>query len=447
MAKEYCYYMYKIDLEFYLPNKDPIKPTMVKIIKKRFDYYNNFYPIFEVECLMDQVHMELIRNSQYAIYCSMKIEGLKYKGGSEEKPTEAELEAYETKSLLDHIFVPFFTKNSFSSLIRDKDTNPEENKAEEDNGYSTNPASALGRTMSFALYSVKGLKINKEILNVVGDKADVGTMIKYLISKIGVEEAIIDMPDNTEKYDDLVVPPKNINLAIKELQARYGIYNSALTVFYDPPCIYVLNKLSNDHDYDKDKINKILFNITVGNLMGSGSLSLIEEKDKTSIDYLISASIFKDNKDVYNSEVYGTELMFSNYTLSSIVATYKEGEADEFTNPVLSIITPNVKHKDTGNKIMVEYDELNNPYNMASVAKMMSMHTIIKLSKLNGVNLESFLPNSIITIKVTDDDKYDEEFSDDYSIISGEMIFKRNSPTDERFLCSVDQLQLTNLAK
>lgn len=429
MAKQYRY-TYSIDMTFIFPDKTKIPVKVINTLTKHFNYSLNFFPIYECDCVVDVKDMTKIRSNQNILYVIVEITKNKFKTGDFGTPEVTEV-------VLNHAFVPFFTPDSFNGYI---------NSEIESEGASTvNVAATMGARLKFALYSVIGLSANKQILNYVADECDVGTMVKFLIDKSNIENCVIDKPDNEDTYKNLIVTPHNLNMAIKELQIRYGIYANGLTNFYDPPTLYVMKKFSLHHDYAKDKPNKMIFDCYISNpALQAGINPVTEEKDKT-LKYLVSCAPEPLNNEIANSEMMGNEVIFSNITLTTNMMNYENGELKDFSYPTTALKSDIVKHEKTGVKSVIDYDEINNPYNFTASLKQANLGTLVFLRRIIGIDLETFKPNSSVTISIKDDEIRNNEYSGIYSVISGSIVYSKQRPDDETMICGIEGLVLSRM--
>lgn len=436
MADNVYRYNFKIDLKFVLPNKKTIKVPVINTVTKHFNFALNFFPIYECDCVIPMKYSSVIRKNQNSVYAILTIQKEKYKDKDTLKPES-------TEEILNHTFLPLFTQDSFSNL-----PNSDVEQGDKDGSAGTfNVAGTLTQRLKFAMYSLVGLSSNKKILNYVADEADVGTMLKFLIDKTDIEGCIIDTPDNSDTYKNLIITPHNINLAIKELQVRYGIYKNGLTCFYDPPVLYVLNKFSLDHDCEKNKPNKIILNCQVSNPANQIGISkVVEHKDK-SLSYLVCTPPFPMNQDISLSELNGNEVLFSNITLTMNMMTFEGGNLKEFSYPTESVLSDVVKHDKTDPKRIIDYDEINNPYNITALLKASNLGTLVGISKLIGIDPETFKPNSSVTVKITDDDVKDAEYSGVYSLIAGSIRFYRASSDDDKMISDISDMILSRMDK
>lgn len=428
-------YLYKTELKMVFGDKSKLQIDNINAITKHFNFPLNFFPIYECDCIVPIKYSTKIRSNQDKIYVILTITKMKYStANSEYKEPE------ETEVVLNHSFIPFFTPESFSPYINtDVETN-------ESGGPLTtsNVASSSVCHLKFAMYSIIGLSSNKKLLNYVADECDVGTMIKLLVDQSDIESCIIDKPDNEDTYKNLIITPHNMRGALKELQTRYGIYANGLTEFYDPPTLYVMNKFSLKHDYAKDKPNNISIKCFAGSPGVSAGVSNVTES-KNMTKYVISGFPSSLNEDVGMSELLGNEIIFSNITLTTNMLTYEEGEMKNFDYPTSAIDSDIVNHEKSGNRIVMDYDDVNNPYNYSALLKSANLGSMIVMPSISGIDFDSFKPNSSITISIVDDNDKDKEFSGKYSLLAGSIILKRIRPDDESVICSIEGMTLSKM--
>jgi hypothetical protein len=428
-------FAYEIKLQFFIDKSDPIIPFQIKSLVKKFDYYEKFHPVFEANLLMAARWMLPIFKNKHNIYCNLKLTQKLFTKGQTEGDS---LESVSESILFDHVFIPFFTPNSFSNIINKEEVAIVGDETEEDKspGY---------KEMVCTLYSLEGLIGNKSTLNAVltnGEAGvDPGTALRYMFENISFKEIIVDKPDNLSKYKAIIIPQHNIATAIKDLQVRYGIYIGGVSVFFDPPILYILNKFTSVHDFKEETVHNNIFHIIADPSRAGGltEATYLENKD---LEYTLAAVPQKNDEDVYTAELYGNYFAFTNYALAKRTISFTNGEFTEFNRPILTIKSPSDKHIMTGEKISVEYDELNNVWNMAAFAKTMSPHITLHFPTIQGVSYDTFHPNSSFLLKFNDDLEKDREIGGKYGIIKGALKFTKVSQESDQYDLSAHNILL-----
>jgi len=436
MSSKAYKYLYEPEMYIVFPDKTKIKVNVINKLTKQFNYALTFFPIYECDCLVPLKYMTKIRTNQDTLYVILTIKKIKYKANG------TSLKSEKTEIVLNHAFVPFFTPDSFNSMVSSEQENPTDSNSP---NTTYNTGAATSTHLKFSLFSIAGLAANKKILNYVADECDVGTMIKFLIEQTDIESCIIDKPDNEDTYKNLIVTPHNLKTALDELQVRYGIYANGLSTFYDPPVLYVMNKFTLNHDHEKDKPNKLIFKCYVKNANNIIGYSNALENDDKSIEYTVSCAPKPTNEDLVASEIEGNEIIFSNITLTTNMMTFKDGKVDSFNYPTTSLTSDIMNHKKTGNRSLVDYDDTNNPYNISAFLKSKNLGTLVTIPLIFGVDLDTFKPNTSITITVVDDKERDAEFSGLYSVLSGSIEYTRSRPDDSSMVCAVRDLLLSRM--
>jgi hypothetical protein len=442
-------YTYKIDLKFFVNGeKDPFSPIKLRKLKKRFNYYSDFFPIFEGSGSFEMDKVNLIFKNQNNIYCSLEISQKKYNANPETTNVSSNIpEEVGEKIVLSHVFIPFFPKSSFSPFI-DEDQVDKNSEGEifSNENQTIDPIKSAGHDMTFAMYSCDGINANKQIINaILGEDVDVATAVRFLVDQTTFEEAIIDKPDNEETYKTIILPPHNVNIGLQDLQVRYGVFSSGIQAFYDPPVLYIIQKYKDNHDYKEKYIFKTIF-LLGDSLKNPKTPSEVEElDDDETLQYYVTDFPEKLNEDVYNAELLGNALIFTNYGLGKEMINYKENggykyEFESFKDPIVKLETPTDKHEKTNDKIIYHYDELNNVYNMAAFAKAMCAHTMLSFKRLSGINYEGFAPNCSIQVKFQDTISKDLELGGVYGILAGEIIFETITMTSDEYVCAIDKL-------
>ena len=446
MAKDEksCFYTYEIDLKFYFKNVNNDEITVPSLLltkgTKRFNFVENFYPIWEGSCYINIRYLEPMRVNRDKIYAVLRVI-------KKRRNTGENMGILSTEELFTDRFIPFFTDDSFPNYARETDLEPVDSKGNK-TLTTSNMASALNHEVKFALFSENALNFNKVNVNFNAKECDVGTAIKYIIHHSQQTnnikpKVIIDNPSNKNKYKFITVPSHIPSMAFKWLQVRYGIYDTGLTAFYDSPNLYILNKYATIHDKKKDSISKIVLEIFTDPNMAINP-SAIYEKDNT-VTLKVAQNPTKMDSDIFISELIGNEIIYSNYSFISHALKFKEGEYEKYNIPYSLIRKPTNKHVKSLPKARVDYDELNNPINTQAFLKGSSLHTIITIGRINTIPLEVVRPNTIVQIKIKDDENKDLELSGLYTIVSGDIIFAQDNNDKTDYITELHNLVLIKI--
>ena len=74
-----------------------------------------------------------------------------------------------------------------------------------------------------------------------------------------------------------------------------------------------------------------------------------------------------------------------------------------------------LSHKDSGAKLELEYDSLNNPYNLMAKMRSESLNIVLPVT-INGIDLESFTPEKVVDLEITDSAIANKKYGGEYCI-------------------------------
>lgn len=419
------------DITFVLSNSGKsFKPRNLLMVQKINDYEKNFFPIFRLDIQIEDKFFDLIFKTQEKLICNITLTRLLYNGNLNMEFNDTRHPVKQEIAMQDS-FVSFFSKIppdivSSDQLVTEENIDKADTLSREDAVAGNNWTKT-----SVYLFHLNSLRSFKIIFNKVFDSADVGTAMAYIINKSEfINKAIVDLPDNKVKYENLILLPYGLRNSFHSLQTRYGVYANGLLAFLDNGTLYCLKALSDDHQTEKDKspFTRIKMNQTLNSL----SFPYIMGIDKSDRSYMFESTspLLKQNYDVIMGEILGDSMIYSNFDkiLSSI-----EGNGDNIEiKPLVGEITRGKRsHIDTGVKLDIEYDELNNPYNMLSYVRRENTNIAVPIT-VNGVDLDVFSPEKKVILEIDDINK-NIEYGGSYCIRNVIYTFVSGKNVNERF--------------
>ena len=320
-------------------------------------------------------------------------------------------------------FIPIFNSTTFKSKYRKEDAERLEDAAD---GLET------GETIvNMILLNDTAQNALKKTYNEVLEESTVGTAVQWMTCELDIKGAIIDTPDNTSTNKDIVIPPMTYVQAMNFLQANYGIYENGLMIFYDiNGILYVLDKFSYEHDCIKDTSTLTKLFKTEAY---EGTVGAIIRKcgdDKTP-QYIGAIKLERKDNEVLEGELTGKTIVFSSFQqgMDSIAFDNEKGKVASATN-VSAALTRNIPTNEvSGDKILTEYDELNNIYNMSSYFNELEAMTQRVSASLNNVNINDFAPNVIVELGFENVERNNEQ-AGQYFLNEIEFIFDRLKNAD-----------------
>ena len=391
MSKEV--YEHYLDIKFHIPNrKISFKPYAFISLIKTCNYFTDFIPKYELTVKFRDKHLDILR--LYDKEISVFIRDILFYG-------ESSRDKSNSKILSEQEFACYYDKNTLPNYMAvAKSVNPDINDPTVTYIHQDSMGAAIGvYDVKFYLLLKTDLKMKTFIHNYVFGTDDKPVMPINAIAAIVdqnpyITKCIIDKPDNTTAYTDMVIEPAELKDAIKNIQYKYGIYLKSLELFFDNGILYILNKLNLNHSYQKGEntVTSVKLNLKTDNYTDDDSVYINDNKG--TVTYFRQGSLKKEDYESVLGVLSGNKFVFSNF--GSIINSMfgKEGET-EFISPLSEIERPRYSRVDVGTRKILDYDMLNNPYNMSSYVYEESKGVPISFL-LKNVNPDHFTPNKIV---------------------------------------------------
>ena len=431
-------YTYKWILNLLIPElKEPFKINVIKEISQIVSPNDSIFTEYRVTCLLENVMLNLLKKNRNTCQIEATLIEYKYSAGEGEPLGNESNVSYSTKSyekveendLFSDVFVPFFDENSFPNSILDAEfsstvddflTNTE---SDDKNIYTSNDIEVGLTTINFTMYHKNSILLNKRMINEIYDNVDVASVLLDQINQTNIDNVIIDEPDNTATYTNILIPPYNLKHAINFIQIQYGIYKRGLLFFIDRNTMYILDRFKNNHEFEEGDFPSTTILITdIKNTTANPSFITIN--DDGSLEYSVTAVPNKIDNSILSGETEGDVFVFSNIGLGMISMEYDGDNIKNFKQPIEVFTRSNPSHSESGKKISMIYDNINNTYNLSSKIYGRCIHNIVGYT-FSGVAYDSFKPNKTINL-VFHNEERNNEFGGDKFLLSYRLIFKTN---------------------
>lgn len=432
-------YLYRFEVEFYVPNKDiSILPMKILYAVKDSTYLTNFMPTLKMEMLINTRDTFILKKYQDEVLSKITLVSYKYNTRSPMgENAAASGELVDTKIEFSEVFEPIFDKSTFPAHLR-------EEEHEDDRLYAEDPKVAniatetMHRNIMCNFFNLRGITLNKGLFNAVLADTSVGSTILFILSNSGVKRAIIDPPTNTSEYTNIIVPPHNLRSSIEELQARYGIYENGVLIFYDFNTLYILDRFAQSHEFEKGDSMRSIIQVYEADINPQLILDIFEDKDNTLI-YDATILLERFDSSIASGEIEGNSFMFSNYKMGVNSVIFENGQfkANEAAPAASVLLRDTDTHKSSGEKTILDYDELSNPYNMASYFNATETLKNQYHFSLAGVNIQSFKPNKFIQLRFENVTK-NKTFGGSYTMLRNILSFEPANETSSDLICNAD---------
>lgn len=412
------FYQYVWDIKFNIPSRNiSFRPYSLIEFRKKCDYFNSFIPTYKMKCKIEDRHLDYFRTLDKELKVTIK----QYMFSGEDKNNLSDREL-----IFENTFAVYYDKEQIPNASNSyKVTSEKIGDISKDKYQNENPIKYNPVLLSFNLLLIDDLKMKTVIHNYVlgteEEPVDPITAVKFVIDQNPfIKKCIIDKPDNNLKYTDLIVEPNELKDAIKMIQYRYGIYYKSLELFYDDGILYVLNKLEPNHSYQKDELTTISVRIDeLANKVNIIDGSTIDVKNKF-VKYERTTKIFKEDYESINSILKGDKFIYSNFS-SVLNQGFGDNGETTFVSPLNEILKPRSGRNDIGVKKILDYDMLNNPFNMQSEMYEQSKGVPVVFT-LTNVNCKHFSPNKHVKLSM-DLPASKKLYSGIYNIAGAEFVY------------------------
>lgn len=432
-------YIYRMDIEFYVPDKD-IKIKAKKILHaiKDSNYATNFMPTLKVEMLIDKLDFFKLEEYQSELLAKITITSYKYNTKIDSGTNSiGSGELVDTSIELDEIFEPIFESGTFPTHYRTEEFEDDRHYSN-DPGHINLPNETMTKNVMCNFFNLTGILLNKTTFNIIFGETTVGSALLYLLNSLNVKRIIVDPPINTSEYTNIIIPPHNFRASLEELQTRYGIYENGILVFYDFNTLYILDRYSTTHEFEEGDTMSSKVQVYEVDKNPQLILNISEDTDHT-IYYDASIYLEKNDTVIATGEIVGNAFMFSNFKMGLNSVVYKDGrfQPDKSSPAAAVLLRDGETHKSSGVKIIMDYDELSNPYNIASYFNSSETLKNQYNFSLTGVNIKSFKPNKFIDL-VYENVTKNNKFGGSYIMTRNILTFESNNAMSPDLTCSAN---------
>ncbi len=394
-------YLYDWDIELLSSeNKDiNVKPIKILGINKESAYMQNFLPVLLLKLRIRKIDIFKLKDNEKDIIASVNIKFKKYNVSNE----GGHLSLLETGLICSATYTTAFSKDSFATYLRRDEV--EHKSTEDKEGFQTNMLESDYVTVSVSLTDIVGINASKQLYNEVfsGSKT-VSTMMAFIASNSHCKKILMDVPDNENEYEqDIILPPLSLVAAFKYVQNVLGCYENGLTTFYDDDVLYILDRFGDDHDVEKGETN--LVHVYVSDPDKGVVEPVYSIDDEGNSLYIGTFPFSPNNSKIMKNEITGDNFIFSSFRQGLDAMAF---DKDKFSqaNSVAMVLKHNTdSHSQSGEKSILDYDELNNPFNMASDFNMIESMAEIANIVIKNVNITDFKPNKYLHLHFRDQRK------------------------------------------
>lgn len=277
-----------------------------------------------------------------------------------------------TNNIISNIYATLFKNLEFS--IIDRNYSYIQSNSEMTTSSNTEEANLLN--VRFTLLLKEDLDGASKGLMGNFIETDLQKMIYYLVDSIGGEKkTILETPDNTKIYKQIIIPYNTPYRTLKYLDTVYGVYESGMKTYFDFTKNYILNNSASK--LNSEKKNIVIEVKNVSNLLNdTQNLDNRIIVDSNAINYTVSTSrtqYLGDNNSFVLSDSNKTILSQNNQNASKTKVYYQQ-----YSNPYTSNILNNSE-----NNTIVRVNIYNSDYEYFNFLNTFTIND--ELNKFKGV--------------------------------------------------------------
>lgn len=393
---------YAWEIKLYDPENADISiiPRRVLAINKTCNYLEAFMPVLLLRLNVSKTDMFILKKNKKNILANVTVKSKKYIRAN----SSGSLSEVESKIEFSSTYEVIFSPSSFDERYREDDFS-EDSPEKDSTGYNTNVLETNQVEMVVNFVDKTAINVSKTLFNTVLESATPGDMLQYIATSTDATKVLIDKPDNDTSYSQVIIPPCNFLSALNYVQSVYGAYENGLGVFYDNGVLTVLNRFASSHDVESGE--KTVSHLYIGEGDTQLGSPIYSTNDSSESIYMGVMEVSPADREIVASELLGDNFISSSFRQGIDAVTFKNGVVDsKSAKPVAMVMKHNTdSHKYSGTKNVLDYDEMNNPYNMASTFNTQEAMSKPLTIIIDNVNFNDFKNNKYVHLHFKDSTK------------------------------------------
>lgn len=431
-------HFYRFDMEWIDEdsNSYQITPRSIVGFNISCDYKNNIMPIYNLITVLSANRYNILQTNKSDLDIKIKLSHftVPMRYGQQDLGEYFSDYGYEnTTDDFETLFQPYVDHlapltNQEMLTIKDDTGRDDDPLNDEDNIDAIN--------CEFSLFNRTSMNIMKAINNIILQDVNVLDTLGVILTKSGVTKLMINKPDNTKTYDQVIIPPDSLVNTIDYIQRVYGIYNTGVRKFIDWDDVFYL--LSNSNSSIPVKKNQYpLVEIFVTEASDSRGYNEGSITDDSSQMYRIITSdkpAGNLSKASASKEIIGNKLVFSNPKSKKYGTSYDDAGNFTFGSGV-NVVAPDLSSDiDGDDRIKFYYNDEDNAIREYETQYALEEVNQLLMFTFEDVDINIFTMNR--KFKITFEDPQYEEINGIYKLEKCDFNFIRTT-SDIYMKCTV----------
>lgn len=391
-------YKYKAEITIIDAGKEEVlDDNNVRDLLIEYDYNNNFFPILRLNLNLSN---ELFyRIQEFRKKVKFKVALKKYEIENED---DFEQDVYGDKKMTFarvwvNVFQPFMMDiNPF----KQQDTIEGEGEEKKDDVKQTSEGAF--KPMEIYLFCLDHLNRNKKIVNAVIDKNSVKNTIGFLLNECGIDNVLMNKPENDKVYDQILLPPFNFKNSIGNLSSTYGIFKSGIRQFMDFDMYYLLSNNLEQVPVRPGEYDTVFINI--GKVSNPATHLEGSYKDFENKCYVVNLpnNINYATQDTISKETDGSN--FKVFSMDNIKESTKfDAKTGKFTfGKGYKESKPAVEGYEGEDKVSYVYNHTGNEFLESDLARKKEEEALSLSIPFNNIDMEMLTINKRFVVRLED---------------------------------------------
>lgn len=257
-----------------------------------------------------------------------------------------------------------------------------ENDLDEDGYYSGE------NSLDVYLFEKKSMTASSKTFNVVYTKANMATMVAFLLTKTGHKKVLMSPIENTKVYREMLVKNGKAYQGLAYLDQYYGLYKRGALIYYGTDTLYILNLNGKCTAWKKKEWKKTTFLVTSRANTTPGNGMVRKEKEKVYYVNLPEDNISPQKVSISKNAKYGSaaKIIISD---STTVETIKADQS----------------YMNQRNEEIIYSKKDDNRYTSTMIKARMEENECIMYISGDGFDIRAFNPNKEFNIVFEDPTK------------------------------------------
>lgn len=363
-------------------------------------YSENFFPILKLDMYVsDELYYRLQSfKDKFKVRVSIKRFVI-------ENREDYEKQAYDESKIMysyvlrSVIFQPFMLDvNPF----RNKDLQEENQDRDEQKDLLDNKEGDF-RPLELYLFCNDHLNLNKRIINAIIQDNTITNTIGYVFNEVGINSVIMDIPENKQKYEQILLPPFNFKNTIEYLANSHGIFKTGIRQFLDFDTYYLLSNDLNQVPIKMGEYENVFINIgKISNVATHAEGCYRDDKNRcyivnlpNNVNYATQGTLSKEI-DGTKTRVYSMGDMIESTKYDDKTGKFTFGKGYEEAQAKID------GYESKDDKVSYAYNHMENGFLSSELVRTSEENNISISIPLNNVDMELLTPNKRFIVRIED---------------------------------------------